>query len=338
MIENMNFNMIKNAVQSKQFSPIYFFQGEESYYIDLLTDLLIQSTSDETGKDLNQIIVYGCETDIASIINICRRYPMISKKQLVVIKEAQTLKNIDDLIYYVKKPLHSTILVINYKHRKLNGKKDLANEIAKVGIIFESKKIYDNKIPNFIINYLQEKQIEINFKTAQLLTNYLGNNLSNIVKELNKLSLALPIGQKKITTDLIEKNISISKNFNNFELQTAVAERDILKANRIIIFFKKNNKNNSLNLALYLLFDFFVNLMICQYEKDQSKEHLIQLLGFKWNFQIVSYIQAIKYYKPLKTMNNIFLIRQYDAKLKGINTFFVDQEKLLIELLYKLMH
>ncbi|MDR0682723.1 MAG: DNA polymerase III subunit delta [Dysgonamonadaceae bacterium] len=338
MNKDLSFNEIKGNIQSKKFMPVYLFQGEESYYIDLLTNLLIAFVLDESERDFNQTIVYGMETDVATIINACRRYPMMAERQLVVVKEAQGLKNIDDLIYYVKNPLKSTVLVINYKYGKLDGRKKLSGEIAKTGIVFESKKIYENKIPNFIIDYLCKKQIGIEIKTAQVLTDYLGNDLNKITHELDKLSIALPVNQKRITEDLIEKNIGISKEFNNFELQKAIAFRDVVKANRIAFYFEQNPKNNPLILTLNVLFGFFVNLMICQFEKDQSKTRLMQILGFKWDIQITDYMEAIKNYKPIKTMKNITLIREYDAKGKGVGNSSVPQGELLIELLYKLMH
>ncbi|MDR0865583.1 MAG: DNA polymerase III subunit delta [Candidatus Symbiothrix sp.] len=340
MAKELSFQEIKGSIQLKKFMPVYLFQGEESYYIDQLTDLLIESVLDESERDFNQTIVYGLETDAATIINACRRYPMMSERQLVVVKEAQGLKNIDDLVHYVKNPLSSTVLVINYKYGKLDGRKKLSGEIAKVGIVFESKKIYENRVPDFIISYLREKQIGIDIPTAQILTDYLGNDLSKITNELDKLSIALPANQKRISADLIEKNIGISKDFNNYELQKAVAYRDILKANRIAKYFEQNPKNNPLILSLNVLFSFFTNLMICQFEKDQSKAHLMQVLGFKWDLQITDYMEAIRNYKPVKTMKNIALIREYDAKGKGVgsNSTSVSQGKLLIELLYKIMH
>jgi DNA polymerase-3 subunit delta len=338
MTKNLSFHEIKGNIQLKKFMPVYLFQGEESYYIDRLTDLLIELALDESERDFNQTIVYGMETDVATIINACRRYPMMAERQLVVVKEAQGLKNIDELIHYVKNPLKSTILVINYKYGKLDGRKKLSVEIAKTGIIFESGKIYENKIPDFIINYLREKQISIDIQSAQILTDYLGNDLSKITNELDKLSIALPANQKRVTADLIEKNIGISKDFNNFELQKAVAYRNILKANRIALYFEQNTKNNPLLLTLNVLFGFFTNLMICQFEKDQSKAHLMRILGFKWDIQITDYLEAIKNYNPKKTMRNIALIREYDAKGKGVGNSSVPQGQLLIELLYKLMH
>lgn len=338
MAKELSFIEIKKSIEAGKFVPVYLFQGEESYYIDNLTELLLSVVLDDSERDFNQTIVYGMETDVATIINACKRYPMMSKRQLVIVKEAQNLKNIDNLIHYVKNPLNSTILIINYKYGKLDGRKKLAGEISKTGIVFESKKVYENKIPDFIITYLRDKEISIPIQEAQILTDYLGNDLSKITNELDKLSIALPENEKKITTDLIEKNIGISKEFNNYELQKAIANRDILKANRIAKYFEENPKNNPLLVTLTVLFGFFTNLMICQFEKNQSKNNLMQKLGFRWDMQIADYLEAMKYYKPIKTMNNIALIREYDAKGKGVGNNSVSNGELLIELLYKLMH
>ena len=338
MAKDLNFNEIKGNIQSGKFMPVYLFQGEESYYIDQLTDMLVDTVLDESERDFNQTIVYGLETNVAAIINACRRYPMMAERQLVVVKEAQLLKNIDELIHYVKNPLHSTVLVINYKYGKLDGRKKLAGEIAKTGIVFESKKLYENKIPDFIINYLRNKQIGIQWQTAQILTDYLGNDLSKITNELDKLAIALPQGQKQITATLVEQNIGISKDFNNYELQKAIAAGDILKANRIARYFEENQKHNPLQQTLALLFGFFSNLIICQYEQDRSKGHLMETLGVKWDIQITDYLEAMKHYSPRKTMANIALIREYDARGKGFLNASVSPGQLLIELLYKLMH
>ena len=321
-----------------KFMPVYLFQGEESYYIDQLTDLLMESVVNEEHRDFDQTLFYGIETNVATIINACKRYPMMSKKQLVVVKEAQELRNIDDLIHYVRKPLTSTVLVINYKHGKLDGRKKLSGEIAKTGIVFESKKMYENKMPDFIVSYLKGKQVGIDVQTAQVLTDYLGTDLSKIINELDKLLIALPTNQKRITAELIEKNIGISKDFNNFELQKAVATGDRLKAQRIAFYFEQNPKSNPYVLTLTVLFGFFANLMICQYATDRSQANLMRVLGFKWDMQITDYMEAMKNYKPIKTMKNIALIREYDAKGKGVGNSSASPGQLLIELIYKLMH
>ncbi|MDR0540722.1 MAG: DNA polymerase III subunit delta [Dysgonamonadaceae bacterium] len=338
MAKDLSFNEIKGNIRSKKFMPVYLFQGEESYYIDQLTNMLADEVLDESERDFNQTIVYGLETDVATIINACRRYPMMAERQLVVVKEAQLLKNIDELTHYVKNPLHSTVLVINYKYGKLDGRKKLTGEIAKTGVVFESKKLYDNKIPDFIINYLQDKKMDIQWQTAQILTDYLGNDLSKIANELDKLSIALPAGRKLVTPALVEQNIGVSKEFNNYELQKAIAVGDVLKANRIARYFEENQKNNPVIPTLNVLFTFFSNLMICQYEKDKSKGRLMDVLGLKWDMQIADYLEAMRHYSARKTMENISLIREYDARAKGFQNSSVSPGQLLIELLYKLMH
>ncbi|MDR2806149.1 MAG: DNA polymerase III subunit delta [Dysgonamonadaceae bacterium] len=338
MAKDLSFNEIKGNIQLKKFMPVYLFQGEESYYIDVLTDLLIHSVVDESQRDFNQTIVYGLETDVPAIINACRRYPMMSEWQLVVVKEAQLLKNIDELVNYVKNPLQSTVLVINYKYGKLDGRKKLTGEIAKAGIVFESKKLYDSKLPDFIITYLRDRQINIPWSTAQILTDYLGNDLSKITNELDKLCIALPAGQKQVTDTFVEQNIGVSREFNDYELQKAIAAGNVLKAVRIARYFEENQKKNPIVRTLTILFGFFSNLMICQYENDKSKSRLTDVLGFKWDMQIVDYMEALKIYTSRKTMKNISLIREYDARAKGFQNSSVPPGKLLIEAIFKLMH
>jgi DNA polymerase-3 subunit delta len=336
--KDLNFNEIKNSIQVGKFMPIYLFQGEESYYIDELTDLLIASVMDDSERDFNQTMVYGLDTDVPTIIDTCRRYPMMSQRRLVVLKEAQHLKDIDDLYLYAKNPMPSTVLVINYKHGKLDGRKKLAGEIAKTGVVFESKKMYDDKIPGFIVRYLQEKQIGIQWPTAQILTDYLGNDLSKIINELEKLCIALPAGQKQITATLVEQNIGISKDFNNFELQKAIASGDVLKATRITRYFEDNPKGNPAVLTLAALFYFFSNLMICQYEKDKSKSHLMKVLGLHWDMQVVDYIEALTRYTPRRTMQIISLIRQCDVKTKGFQNSSATPGQLVTTLVFQMMH
>ncbi|MDH8702618.1 DNA polymerase-3 subunit delta [Dysgonomonadaceae bacterium PH5-43] len=338
MAKNFTYQEIIRDIKQKKFAPVYLLQGDESYYIDEITNAIVENALEESERDFNQTIVYGLETDVATIIGACRRYPMMSERQLVIVKEAKSLKNIDELVHYVTKPLATTILVIAHKHGKLDGRKKLAGEIAKIGVSFESKKLYDNKVPDFIVSYLKDKNIGIPIQEAQMLTDYLGADLSKIVNELDKLCIAIPEGTTRITADLIESNIGISKEFNNYELQKAVANKDFLKAQRIAKYFEENQKNNPFLRTLLVLFGFFTNLMICQFEKDQSKANLMNKLGVKWDMQIVDYLSAMRNYKPTKTMNNIAIIREYDAKAKGFGNSSTPPGKLLIELLYKLMH
>jgi len=338
MAKELGFEELQESIQRGDFRPVYLFQGEEAYYIDRLTDLLIEKALDDSERDFDQYIFYGMDSEVATVINTCKQFPMMAKRQLVVVKEAQGLKNIDDLVYYVKQPVLSTILVINFKHGKLDGRKKLSVEIDKTGIVFESKKLYDNQIPAFIMNYLRKRKVTTDAKSAQLLTEFLGNDLSKLTNELEKLILLLSKENAVITTDLIEQNIGISKEYNDFELQKALANKDILKANRIALYFEQNPKNNPLQRTLSNLFTFFSNLMICHYEKDKSKAHLMTLFGFRFDMQIIDYLTALKNYKPGKSMQIISLIRECDAQSKGVNNVSLPDGMLFKELIYKIMH
>jgi DNA polymerase-3 subunit delta len=338
MAKELGFEEIKRSISAGNFAPVYLFQGDESYFIDQLTGMLTEKVPDDSERDFNQIIFYGMETNARTVIASCKRFPMMAERQLVVLKEAQNMKDIDELVYYVKQPLRSTVLVINYKHGKLDGRKKLAGEIGKTGVSFESKKLYENKMPAFIIRYLQEKNVKIEQKASLLLTDYLGNDLSKLTNELEKLIISLPKSNAQITSALIEKNIGISKDYNNFELQKAIASKDVLKANRIAKYFEQNPKNNPLIVTLTVLFNFFANLMICHYEKNKTESHLMLTLGFRFNFQITDYVQAMKNYSAGKTMQIISLIRTADAQSKGVDNASLPDGKLLAELLYKIMH
>jgi len=338
MAKETGFEELQESIKTGKFFPVYLFQGEEAYYIDILTNLLIEKVLDDSERDFNQYIFYGMDSDAPAIINACKRFPMMAERQLVVVKEAQGLKNIDDLVYYVKQPLRSTILVINVKHGKLDGRKKLSGEIAKTGVVFESKKLYDNQVPSFITNYLSKRKVKIDLKSAQMLTDYLGNDLSKLTNEMEKLILLLSKENAVITSELIEQNIGISKEYNNFELQKALANKDILKANRIARYYEQNPKNNPLMLTLASLFGFFSNLMICHYEQNKSKANLMAILGFRFDLQIADYMTALQNYKPGKTMQIISLIRDCDTKAKGVNNSSVPDGSLFKELIYKIMH
>jgi len=338
MAKETGFEELQESIKTGKFYPVYLFQGEEAYYIDQLTDLLIEKVLDDSERDFNQYVFYGLDSDVSTIINTCKRFPLMASRQLVVVKEAQGLKNIDDLIFYVKQPLLSTILVINFKHGKLDGRKKLSGEIAKSGIVFESKKLYDNQIPAFISNYLRKRKVKIDARSAQMLTDYLGNDLNKLTNELEKLILLLPEENAVITTELIEQNIGISKDYDNFELQKALANKDILKANRIASYYEQNSKNYPLQRTLSNLFGFFSNLMICHYENDKSKSNLMAVLGFRFDLQITDYLTALQKYKAGKTMQIVSLIRECDARSKGVNNASIPDGSLFKELIYKIMH
>lgn len=334
----MSFEQIKKDISSRKFHPVYLLMGDEPYYIDDITNHLLETVVPETEKDFNQTILYGAETDVGSIVTLARSYPMMSDQQLIVIREAQGLKKIEDLEVYVKNPLKSTVLVINYKNGTLDKRKKLYAEIEKHGVVFESKKIPEYKMSAFITSFVTSKGLGIDAKSSQMLADYLGNDLSKVVNEVDKLMLSMNAGDKRITAELIESNIGISKDFNNYELLKAIVEKDILKANRIADYFYKNPKNNPLIVTLVVTFNFFSNLMICYWAKDKSENGIAKELGFRNSYQAKDYILALKNYNAFKSMEIISLLRLYDAKCKGVGNVSASDGELLKELLFKMMH
>ncbi len=333
------FEEICRDIVAGNFQPVYVLMGEEPFFIDKITDLLVDNVLKEEERDFNQIIMYGVDVDAATIINAARRFPMMSKYQLVVVREAQLVHDIELLTNYVKNPLQSTVLVVNYKYKTLDRRKSLATATEKVGVLFDSKKVPDYKMPGFITSLMQQRSISIDPKAAQMLSDFLGNNLSRLSKELDKLALVLPEGaSKRITPELVEQNIGISKEYNNFELIKAIATKDILKANRIAQYFEKNQKNNPIQMTLPVIFNYFSNLMICYYTKDKSEAGLMSALGLRGSFQLKDYTLGLRNYSAMKVFNLISEIRMTDARSKGVDNYSASGPDLLKELLYKILH
>ena len=333
------FEEICRDIVAKKFQPVYILMGEEPFFMDRITDLLIENVLGESERDFNQMVMYGADTDAAMIINAARRFPMMSEYQLVVVREAQLVRDIELLTNYVKNPLNSTVLVVNYKYKNLDRRKSLAAATEKTGVLFESKKIPDYKMPAFIVSFMQQHSIGIDPKAAQMLSDFLGNDLSRLSKELDKLALILPEKvSKRVTPELIEQNIGISKEYNNFELIKAIAVKDILKANRIVQYFEKNPKSNPIQMTLPVIFNYFSNLLICYYTKDRSEAGLMTALGLRGTFQVKDYMTGLRNYPAMKVFNLISDIRTTDARSKGVDNSSVSDADLLKELLYKILH
>ena len=332
-----DFQSILSDLKQKNYKPIYFLMGEEPYYIDVLSDYILDNVLSESEKDYNQTVLYGNDVDIKTVINAAKRFPMMSPYQVVVVKEAQNISNLDDLSYYLQKPQPSTILVFCYKYKKADGRKKYVSEIEKTGVLFESKKLYDNQVPAFIVSHLKEKGVGIDPKATQILADYLGTNLTNVVNELNKLVIGKPAEMNTITPELVEKNVGISKDFNNFELLNALITKDVFKANRIVFYFEQNPKNNPLVLTLSVLFNFFSNLMIYYYLPDNSESAVMKSLGVNY-YQAKDYPVAKRNFNAWKTMEIISLLRTYDAKSKGVENSSAPDGELLKELVYKILH
>ena len=329
---------ILKELRAKQYRPIYYLMGEESYYIGLIADYITDNVLSETEKEFNLTVVYGADVDIATVINAAKRYPMMSEYQVVIVKEAQAIRNMEELSFYLQKPLNSTILVICHKHGTLDKRKKLVAEVEKVGILFESKKIKDSQLPAFINSYMKRKGIDMEPKASAMLADFVGTDLSRLTGELEKLIITLPAGQKRVTPEQIEKNIGISKDYNNFELRSALVEKDILKANKIIKYFEENPKTNPIQMTLSLLFNFYSNLMLSYYSPEKTEQGIASWLGLKSPWAARDYLTAMRRYNGVKTMQIIGEIRYADAKSKGINNASMSDGDILRELVFKILH
>ncbi len=338
MAKETTYEEIARELKNRIYKPVYYLMGEESYYIDRISEYIAQTVLNENEKEFNQTIVYGADTDIATVINAAKRYPMMSKYQVVIVKEAQNIKNIEELVYYLQKPLDSTILVLCHKHGTLDRRKKLAAEIEKVGVLFESKKIKDAQLPGFISSYLKRRSVEIEPKASEMMAEFVGADLSRMAGELEKLIITLPREQKRITPEQIERNIGISKDYNNFELRNALVAKDVFKANQIIKYFEENPKTNPLQMTLSVLFNLFSNLMLAYYAPDKSEQGIANQLGLKSPWQSKDYMAAMRKYSGVKVMQIIGEIRYCDAKSKGVGNPSLEDGDLLRELVYKILH
>ena len=332
----MNYEDILTNLRNKIYHPIYFLMGEESYFIDQISDYIAQHVLTEAEKGFNQHILYGKDADANTIITHARRFPMMANHQVIIVREAQNIKKIEELEPYVNNPLKSTILVINYKYKTLDKRKTFTKQIAKTGVLFESKKIYDNQLPAWINSYLKVHQYSIEPQASAMLSEYLGTDLSKVANELNKLIISLP-GQTRITPDHIEKNIGISKDYNVFELQNALGERNVLKSNQIINHFAANPNSNPFPRTVASLYFFFMKLLTYHFTEDKSKNNITSALQVGPYF-VQSYIAAAKQYPIRKIVEIISILREYDMKSKGLGNVSSDSSDLQKEMIYRILH
>jgi DNA polymerase-3 subunit delta len=332
----MTFEQIIGDIKKKIYYPVYLLHGEESYFIDVISDLLEETVLSDSEKEFNQTVVYGRDTDPGRIIDMARRFPMMANYQVVIVKEAQDIDKIENLQPYVEKPQPSTLLVIAYKYKKIDLRKGFAKSVAKSGVIFESPRLYENKIPAWITEQVVSKGYSIKPEAGQLLAEYLGSDLGKIMNELDKLVINLPAGSQ-IDAALIERNIGISKDYNIFELQNALGDKDVEKANRIIGYFAANTKQNPMIVILTVLFGFFMKLMIYHQLSDKSQKNVAAELSIN-PFFVKDYSRAAQNYPFRRIRAIIGLLREYDLRLKGVNNGSTEESELLRELVYKILH
>jgi len=333
----MDYNQIIADLKAKKYSPVYFLEGEEPYFMDQISDFILENVLTEDEKGFNQSILYGKDLSIDAILTTAKRYPMMAERQVVVIREAQNIKNIEDLVSYVEKPLTSTILVINYKYKTIDKRKKLYKAISKNGVYLESKPLYDNQVPAWITKYLKEKNLGIDPRAAQLIADFIGSDLQRIVNELDKVTISLVPGTS-IMPDDVEKNIGISKEFNTFELQNALGNKDILKSNRIINYFIDNEKMHPLTVIIGMLANYYRKVLVYHSIENKSDRNLVaQKLGVN-PFFINDYANAAKNYSLDKAIAIISMMREYDLRSKGARGGSTANGDLLREMVFKILH
>ena len=310
--------------------------GEEAYFIDIISDYIEDNVLPEEGRGFDQMVLYGRDVTIDDIVGNAKRFPMMSDYQVIIVKEAQDLsRTIEKLVDYVKQPQPSTILVFNYKYKTIDKRKTLYKTLNKAGVVFESKKLYENKVPDWIKRVLASKNYTIAPKAAQMLVEFLGTDLSKINNELNKLQIVLPKGTQ-ITPEHIEENIGISKDFNNFELRKAIGDLDVKKAQQIVKYFAENPKDNPMVVTVSLLFAFFSQLLQFHGLTDKNPRNVASTLGINPYF-VNEFINAARNFPMKKVSAVIATLREFDVKSKGVGSNAISQGDLLKELVVKIV-
>jgi len=332
----MTHEQIIANLKAKKYATTYFLAGEETFYIDLICDYIEKNVLSEGEKAFNQTVLYGRDVEVTSLLASAKQFPMMAENTVIIVKEAQDVKKIDLLKSYVDQPLESTLLVLCYRGKKLDKRKALYKSVQKKGVYFESNRLYENKIPEWIKGYLRTKDYSIGNKSAAMLTDFLGNDLSKIAGELDKLCI-LTAKKSEITEQLIEDNIGISKDFNNFELQNAIMNKDVFKANQIIKYFEANPRNNPIVVTLSVLYNLFSKVLIYHSLKDKNPQTVARSLGVNPYF-VKDYQKAAQCYNLKKSVQALDALREADMKSKGYNNPSTPHSELMKELVFKLCH
>lgn len=339
--ETLTAEQILRDIKDKKYAPVYYLMGEESYYIDLISNYIEASVLTPEEKEFNQTIIYGtATTNYSDIINAAKRYPMMSERQVVIVREAQQIgDDVGKLVHYLDKPQPSTILVICHKYGKIDKRnKSLVSGIQKVGVLFESEQLKEKNLIPFINSYISRKGFTIEPKAVEMVANFIGTDLVRLTKELEKLTIALNT-EKRITPHAVEANIGISKSYNYFELQNAILEGNTLKANTIIDYFANNPKVAPLQVTLSLLFKYFSNLMLAYYAPQKNERGIQEMLDLRFDWQARDYMRGMQRFSGMKTMEIIGELRDIDVRSKGFgDTGSTTDGDLMRELIYKIMH
>ena len=333
------FQSIIHDLKSRKFLPIYVLMGDESYYIDKISDYVATHVLSPEERDFNQTVCFGSDVNAIQVTDMARRYPMMSEYQVIIVKEAQNIRSLDALGKYLKNPVKSTILVWCHKNGKIDARKKVVGLAQTVGVVFESQKLRDYQLPEFIQNYLKQKKVSIDPKSCQMIADHIGADLNRLTSELDKVLISLPSDNLRVTPEIVEEQIGVSKDFNAFELRNAIVQRDVFKANQIIKYFDNNPKAGSLYSFLPLLFSYFQNLMIAYYAPQKNTEQgIATALDLRSSWGAKDFLIGLKNYSARKTMDIISKIRDTDAKSKGLDNPNTGVGDLMKELIFFILH
>ena len=331
---------IMSDLKTGKFEPVYYLMGDESYYIDKISDYIAEHALQPEERDFNQTIFFGSDVTAAQVADAARRYPMMAERQVVIVKEAQNLKQTDQLEKYFKTPMKSTVLVLCHKNGSIDGRKrEYVKAIRSAGVLFESKKLRERDLPAFIEKYLKQREVSIDPKSTQLIADSIGADLCRLTSELDKVIISLPQEDRRVTPQVVEDQIGVSKDFNAFELRDAIVNRNVFKANQIIKYFDENPKAGSIYSFLPMLFNYFQNLMIAFYApKRQSQEGVAEWLELRSPWAAKDYMTGMRNYSGMKVMQIIGKIRESDAKSKGLDNPNTPPGELMKELIFYILH
>ncbi|MBT1703459.1 DNA polymerase III subunit delta [Chryseosolibacter indicus] len=333
---------ILTDIKSGKFAPVYFLQGEETFYIDKIADFIEANALSDAEKGFNQVVVYGKDVTMATILTHARRFPMMAQRQVVIVKEAQDIQDLNKeiggklLLDYLTKAVPSTILVFCHKHKSLDKRKELGKKIDQYAVCLSTKKMYDSQLPEFVVEYCHDKKISIDDRAVMALCEYVGNDLHRLANEIDKLAIALG-GAGSITPEHVMNQVGVSKEYNIFELQKAIIQRDTLLANKIVNYFESNTKKNPIIPVVAYLFSFFSKLLAATQAPDKSDKGLVSALKIS-PYAAKDYMLALRQFPQDKIVNTISSLKEADLKLKGVNAASDSEGQIFRELVYRILH
>lgn len=339
MAAELTFNQVMSELKKGIYHPVYFLMGDEPYFIDRISDYIEENAIPEDQRDFNQMVVYGLDTTMQSVLERARSFPMMGERQLIVVKEAQHLDRDSDLLAaYLAMPQPKTVLVFCHKNGTLDKRKKVVADISRVGVLYTSKKVRDDQVASFVSEYVSGKGLSIDPKGCSMMVEFVGPELTRMAGELDKLAVALPAGTSVITPELIERIVGVSKDYNVFEFRDAIISKNILKSNKIALYYEKNQKNYPIQMVSAVLFQYFANLMLAWYSPDKSEQGIAAQLGLKSTWGVRDYITGMKNYSAFDVLHIISELRYTDARSKGVESTGNTSDGLLRELVFKILH